>query len=672
MNNVRFALRQLIKAPGFTFLAVLTLGLGIGLNTSIFSVVNAVLLRPLPYPDASRLGIVMETSRAMPEISFALPDYLDYRPDNTVFEQFAISRRDSYNLSGLEGREPEQVSGALVTANFFQVIGLKAQLGRTFTEEEDRVGGSAFAVISDSLWQRLFARDTNVLGRVLTFGNQPYTVIGVVPPEMFSPRTVEVWFPLMRRTDNKDWQDRENHMGLVGWARLKRGVSLENAQTQLTGIAQRLAKQYPRSNAENGVKLSQFLENQVGEYRASLKLLLGAVFVVLLIACANLANLLAARGAARSREFAIRLAIGATRMQIVRQLLIESLILAVVGGLLGLMLAAWGRDLLVALSPPTVRRFQETRIDLWVLLFTGALAIGTSLLFGLWPAWQISRTDAQVALAAGGRGASDAPAARRSRELLIVAEVALTLLLLSAAALVLKSFANAASLQLGFEPRQLVSAELFLPSPTYEDNDKLVTFFNALLPRLQAIPGVEKAAIAANPPLMTGWQSGFLAEGHPEPPPGQGPSAEVAVVTSDYFATLGTPLLRGRTFSPNDTKDTSPVLIIDQGIAERWFPGQNPIGKRVRINNNVWRTVVGVAPHLKAYGFQDTVSLSQVYLPQTQVPQTGVVILLRTALPVATLDARSGKSLRRSIPRSRSSTSARCSNAWKKHGPRRG
>lgn len=638
MNNVRFALRQLIKAPGFTFLAVLTLGLGIGLNTSIFSVVNAVLLRPLPYPDASRLGIVMETSRAMPEISFALPDYLDYRHDNTVFEQFAISRRESYNLSGLEGREPEQVSGALVTANFFQVIGLKAQLGRTFTEEEDRVGGPALAVISDSLWQRLFARDTNVLGRVLTFGNQPYTVIGVVPPEMFSPRTVEVWFPLMRRTDNKDWQDRENHMGLVGWARLKRGVSLENAQTQLTGIAQRLAKQYPRSNAENGVKLSQFLENQVGEYRASLKLLLGAVFVVLLIACANLANLLAARGAARSREFAIRLAIGATRMQIVRQLLIESLILAVVGGLLGLMLAAWGRDLLVALSPPTVRRFQETRIDLWVLLFTGALAIGTSLLFGLWPAWQISRTDAQVALAAGGRGASDAPAARRSRELLIVAEVALTLLLLSAAALVLKSFANAASLQLGFEPRQLVSAELFLPSPTYEDNDKLVTFFNALLPRLQAIPGVEKAAIAANPPLMTGWQSGFLAEGHPEPPPGQGPSAEVAVVTSDYFATLGTPLLRGRTFSPNDTKDTSPVLIIDQGIAERWFPGQNPIGKRVRINNNVWRTVVGVAPHLKAYGFQDTVSLSQVYLPQTQVPQTGVVILLRTALPVASLE----------------------------------
>lgn len=638
LTDLRFALRQLWKAPGFTFLAVLTLALGIGLNTSIFSVVNAVLLRPLPYPDADRVAIVMETSRAMPEISFALPNYLDYRRDNTVFEHFAITRRESYNLSGLEGREPEQISGALATANFFKVIGLQAQLGRTFTEEEDRVGGPALAVISDSLWQRIFARDPKALGQALTFGNQPYTIIGVMPPQMFSPRTVEVWFPLMRRTDNKDWQDRENHMGLTGWARLKRGVSPENAQAQLTTIAQRLSAQYPRSNSEIGATITQFLENQVGEYRTSLKLLLGAVFVVLLIACANLANLLGARGAARSREFAIRLAIGATRAQIVRQLLIESLILAFIGGVLGLILAGWGRDLLVALSPPDVRRFQETRIDVWVLLFTGALAIGTSVLFGLWPAFQMSRTDVQVALAAGGRGASDSPAARRSRELLIIAEVALTLLLLSAAALVLKSFAKAASLQLGFEPRQLVSAQLFLPSPTYEDHDKLVNFFDALLPKLQAIPGVDKAAIAANPPLMTGWQSGFLAEGHPEPPPGQGPSAEVAVVTPDYFATVGTPLLRGRTFSPNDTKDTPPVLIIDQGIAERWFPGQDPIGKQVRISNNVWRTVVGVAPHLKVYGFNDTLSLPQVYLPQTQVPQTGVVVLLRTSLPVATLE----------------------------------
>ncbi|MDQ3120315.1 MAG: ADOP family duplicated permease, partial [Verrucomicrobiota bacterium] len=383
--------------------------------------------------------------------------------------------------------------------------------------------------------------------------------------------------------------------------------------------------------------ITQFIENQIGEYRTSLKLLLGAVLVVLLIACANLANLLAARGAARSREFAIRMAIGATRWQITRQLLLESLALAVVGGLLGVMLASWGRDLLVALSPPGVRRFQETQLDLWVLLFTGGLTIGTSILFGLWPAWQTSRTDAQSALA-GGRGSSDAPAAKRSRELLIVAEVALTLLLLSAAALVLKSFSKATSVQLGFEPRNLVSAMLFLPSPTYDDHEKLMTFSDALLHKLRAIPGVEKAAVAANPPLLTGWQSGFLAEGHEEPPPGQGPSAEIAVVSDDYFATIRTPLLRGRTFLPSDNKQAPPVLIIDQTIAERWFAGEEPIGKRVRINNNTWRTVVGVAPRLKVYGFKDELPLPQVYFPMTQQPQTGMTILLRTSLPISTLE----------------------------------
>jgi putative ABC transport system permease protein len=274
MNEIRFALRQLRKSPGFTAVAILTLALGIGANTSIFSVVNAVLLRPLPYPEGNQLAIVNQTSRSMPEISFAFPDYVDMRRDNTVFEHFAITRRESYPLSGLDGREPEQISGAIVTANFFQVIGLQPQLGRTFTEEEDRPGGPALAVISDALWQRVFSRDANVLGRAFTFGGQPYTVVGVMPPQMFSPRTVDVWFPLMRRSDNEQWQDRENHPGLTGWARLKRGVSFETAQAQLSTIAARLAAQYPQSNAENGVKITPFLENQVGEYRTSLKLLL--------------------------------------------------------------------------------------------------------------------------------------------------------------------------------------------------------------------------------------------------------------------------------------------------------------------------------------------------------------------------------------------------------------
>ncbi len=642
MPEIRYAIRQLWKSPGFSFVAIITLALGIGANTSIFSVVNAVLLRPLPYPQPDRLAIVNQAIGPR-LISMSFQDYLDYRRDNTVFEHLAVSRRESYNLSGLAGREPEQISGALVTANFFKVIGLTPQLGRVFTEEEDRLGGPMLALISDRLWERLFQRDPEVLGKTLNLGNQPYTVIGVMPPKMFSPRTADVWFPLMRRSDSPDWQPRDNHPGLFGWGRIKQGVSLEAAQAEMSAIATRLQQQYPSTNGNMGVKLTQLLENQVGEYRRSLTLLLCAVAVVLLIACANLANLLAARGAARAREFAVRVAIGATRWQIIRQLLIESAVLAVIGGVFGICAAAWGRDFLVALAPADVMRFQETQLDYVVLSFAGALAIGTSVLFGIWPAWQASKADAQEALKAGAHGASDAPAARRSREMLIIAEVALTLVLLSAAALVLQSFAKATSVRLGFEPRHLMTAQIALPSPTYEDHGKLLGFTDALLQRLRALPGVEQAATASNPPLMTGWQTGFLPEGEADVPASQRPSAEMSVISSDYFAALQTPLLRGRAFGPQDTRDAPPVIIVDQLLAERFFPGEDPIGKRLRMpgykpNEEIMRTIVGLVPRLKVYGFQEEIQLPQAYLPHTQLPNTNVVVLLRTTLDGAAIE----------------------------------
>jgi len=647
--DLKFALRSLLKSPGFTAITVITLALGIGANSAIFSVVNAVLLRPLPYPDANRIAVLTESSPNQPQISLAFADYVDWRRDNTVFEQLAVSRRESYNLSGLEGREPEQVSGALVTANFFKVIGLPPQIGRVFTEEEDRAGGPAVAVISDAVWNRLFQRDPKVLGMPLTLGNQPYTVIGVMPPQMFSPRTVEVWFPFMRRATGPEWLDRENHQGLYGWGRLKPGVTMEAALASMKTLAQRLATQYPKSNSTVGVTVTQLLENQVGDYRSSLVLLICAVAFVLLIACANLANLLAARGAARAREFAIRKAIGATRWQIIRQLLAESFVLAVVGGILGLFLAAWGRDLLVALAPAGVKRFQETRLDFWVFGFTALLTIVTSVLFGLWPAWQASRGEAEAALRAGAHGSSDAPAARRSREILIITEVALTLVLLSAAGLVLKSFANTTALKLGFEPRGLLTAQLFLPTPPYGDAEKLVNFSTVLLDKLRALPGVDRAAIAANPPLMTGWQTGFLPEGAPEPPPGQGPGMEMTVIQGDYFETLGTPLLRGRFFNASDTKTAPPVVIIDHATAEKYFPNQDPIGKRMRIMADAagenLRTIVGVVPRLKVNGFEDTSVLAQGYLAQTQKPNTGLVLLLRTSMSPKALERAVGQAV---------------------------
>jgi putative ABC transport system permease protein len=638
MNDLRYALRQLRKSPGFTFVAIFTLALAIGANTSIFSIIQAVLLRPFPYPQADRLVIVMESSRNQPEISISFPDYEDWKRDNKVFEEIAISRRESYNLSGLDNRAPEQVSGAIVTANFFKVIGLTPQLGRVFSAQEDRVGGPLVAVISDKLWQRVFQRDPAILGRTLTFGNQPYTVVGVMPPQMFSPRLVDVWFPLMRRTDDKLWQDRDNHPGLIAWARLKTGVSLETAKAEMATIAARLEQLYPRSNAKIGAVITPLIENQIGEYRASLRLLFAGVGVVLLIACANLANLLSARGAARSREFAIRVAIGATRWQIVRQLLIESLVLGLVGGLLGLGIAAWGRDLLVGLSPQGVRRFQEIRLDAWVLGFTFVLAIGTSILFGLWPAWHTSRADAQSALKAGSHGSSDSPAARRSREFLIVGEVALTLILLTTAALLVKSFAKTVNLPLGFQPAGLLTARVDLPSPKYEDADRILNFETGLLEKLRTLPGVEQAALVANPPLMTGWQTSVLPEGMQDAEITLLPSAEITVVMGDYFQALKTPLLRGRLFTDSDTKTAPLVCIIDQSTADRFFAGQDPVGKRVRVADNKWRTIVGVVPHLKVYGFDESVSLAQVYFPQAQVPQSTIVIMLRTTMPVNGLE----------------------------------
>src|SRR4051812_6738451 len=447
MNDLRFALRQLRKTPGFTFIAILTLALGIGANTAIFSVIYAVLLQPLPYPNGDRIVILTESDSNQPQISVAYPDYVDWKRDNTVFENIAVSRRESYNLSGLEGRAPEQISGGLVTGNFFKVIGLQPQLGRVFSEEEDRVGGPMVCVISDKLWQRVFNRDSNVLGKTVNLGNQPFTILGVMPPQMFSPRTVDVWFPLTRRTDDQMWQNRDNHPGLFGWARLKEGVTVDKALAEMKEIAARLSNQYPKSNTGVSVTITTLLENQVGDYRDSLKLLLGAVALVLVIACANLANLLAARGAARAREFAVRAAVGASRWQIVRQLLIESFVLALFGGLLGLCLAAWGRDLLVALAPPGVPRFQNVALSGWVLVFSLGLSFVTSVLFGLWPAWHSSRTDIQLALkSGGGHGSSEAAGARRSRDVLVIVEVALTLILLSSAGLVLKSFANARNL----------------------------------------------------------------------------------------------------------------------------------------------------------------------------------------------------------------------------------
>jgi putative ABC transport system permease protein len=644
MTDFRFALRQLIKNPGFSLTVICTLALGIGANTAIFSVINAVLLRPLPFPNADRIMFVNESDSTGQEFAVSCPDYLDWKRDNTVFEHLAVTRRESRNLSAIPGREAERVSSAYVSDNFFKVIGLSPEIGRTFSEDEEKAGGPQVVVISDRLWQRVFNRDPAVLGRAVNFHDQSFTIVGVMPPQMSAPQETDAWFPIMRRINGGLWSDRGIHPMLFVWGRLKPGVSLEQARSEMKAIAARLEKTYPASNTNVSITVKPLLENLVGKYRTNLALLLGAVGLVLLIACANLANLFAARGAARAREFAIRAAVGASRGQIVRQLLIESFVVAVIGGVLGVFIALWVRDALVVLSPQGVSRFQEITFDFRVLGFASLLAVLTSVLFGLWPAWQASRADVQLALKSGMHGSSDAPSARRTRDWLVISEIALTLTLLIGAALVLKSFSRMQSLALGYEPRGLLTARIEIPYKNYSTPDKVVNFSTALLQRVRALPGVQSAGIGSNSPLMGGWQTGFVREGAPEPAPGQTPDADIEVIFGDYFAAYKAPLLRGRMFNERDTMTSPRVILIDQAMADRYFPGEDPIGKRLSMDagndneGNRLHEIVGIVAPMKFHGFDEVSTRPLVYFPQAQAQRTSLVLAVRAGGAIKALE----------------------------------
>src|SRR5215467_12513353 len=643
MNDLKFALRQLVNNPVFSFIAILTLALGIGANTAIFSIVNAVLLRPLPYPDADRIMVLNESSGRGQDYSVSLPDYFDWQKDNTVFEHLAATHKESRNLSGIPGRDPERVSCASVTRNFFNIIGMPPQIGRTFSEEEDKVGAPPVVVISDRLWQRAFNRDAKILGQAITLHDQSYTVIGVMPRQMNSPQDADVWLSMMRRSNNTVWMSRTIHPMIYVWGKLKPGVGVEQARTEMKGIAARLEKTYPDTNGGETAVVTPLLDNLVGKYRTNLGLLLGAVGLVLLIACANLANLFAARGAARSHELAIHAAVGATRGRIIKKLLIESFVIAILGGALGFLLAVWVRNGLIALSPGNVSRFQQVSFDLPVLSFTFLIASLTTVLFGLWPAWQASHTDVQLALKEGSAGSGDPPSAKRARDWLVISEIALTLTLLVAAGLVLKSFWKMQSLQLGDEPRNLFSARLELPWKNYNNREKIGVYTKALLDRVTALPGVQSAGIGSNSPLMGGWQTGFWREEKGRPQPSDMLNADLEVVTGDYFQTFKVPVLRGRFFNERDTRNSPRVIVIDQAMAEQYFPGEDPIGKRlgVDVGNDdegwVVSEVVGVVARMRFHAIDEMAPLPVIYCSMAQVQRTSLGIFVRSSMSAASL-----------------------------------
>jgi putative ABC transport system permease protein len=656
-RDVRFAARVLWRAPGFTLVAVATLALGIGANTAIFSVVNALLLRPLPYPDADRLVFLTEWSEQVPEMSFSVANLKDLRDQNTVFESLVGSNGQDFTLAAVSGAsglsEPERVSGRQVTSGIFATLGRQPIVGRAFGPDEDKPGAQGVVLLGEGFWERRFGRDPGVVGRALELSGESFTVVGVMPKELHgSWKRADVFTPLLRLEDRIGGEsNRGNHPGIYVIGRLKPGVDVARARAEVKAIAAGLAEKHPGSNARQSMTLEPLLDAVVGEMRPALMLLLGAVALVLLIACANVANLLLARAADRQREVAVRLAMGATRGRLLRQLLTESVLLALLGGLVGVALAYAGLEALVASLPGNVPRADEVGIDLSVLLFTAAVAVVTGLAFGIVPAWRTLSLKLHEPLKEAGRG-TVGPGHHRVRNSLVVAEVAMALVLLVGAGLLLRSFFRVLHADSGFRSDGVVTASVPLPRATHGEHPKRAAVVERLLDELRRQPGVEVAAVTI--PLLGGWQSSFSVEGRPEPPPGQRPSADIARVTPGYFAAMGIRVLEGRVFEERDREGAPMVCVVDDTFARTHWPGESPLGKRVKFGglddeDNAWMEVVGRVVHVKNYGV-DEESRVELYLPFYQSSASGFSMLVRTTAGAGAAAAAMRTSLRAADP----------------------
>jgi putative ABC transport system permease protein len=642
LQDIRYAFRMIGKSPGFAALAVLAFALGIGANTAIFSVVNAVLLRPLPYPNSERLIRLGESTPTFPAGSCSYPNYLDWRASQHTFTDLALYRRDSYNISSGPGTVPERVGGARVSANFFKVLQVVPQLGRDFVDADDVPRSHKVALLTDATWRRRYGAAKDVLGKQILVDGIPREIIGVLPPSVRVPRLAEVYIPLDDLRIAENVLIRDNHPGFAALGRLKAGVTLEQAHADLETIAIALEKKYPESNTGRRITTQRLLESSVGTYRQSLYLLLGAVVCVLLIACANVANLQLARMLARGKELAVRSALGASGWRLTRQVLTESAVLALLGALAGVLLAIWSLDAILALSPATVPRFQETRIDLAALGFTIAVAIVSGVLVGIWPAWRISKSSSlSLALHESARGSSDGLHKQRARAGLVITQVALAVVLLAAGGLMLKSFWRAQQAPLGFDPRNTLTMTLALPSVRYNTPEKINAFYDALLAKVSALPAVSAAGIGVNVPFDDSeWDSSFHITGTPPYKPGQEPSAEMNMISPDYFRVLGMPVLRGRAFTAADALNKPGVVIIDESLAKRYFNGEDPIGKQLDNNQTLKPnppplTIIGIVPRTRneAPGEENVEKLNfpQIYLPIAQFSNEDVTLLVRVS-----------------------------------------
>jgi putative ABC transport system permease protein len=645
LQDLRLAVRCFLRSPQFTLVAVLTLALGIGATSSIFSVVNGVLLRPLPYPDSDRLVRLYATRPGEDRSVASGPDFIDWREGSESFEAMAAYRWMNFNLA--EGDWPVRLSGISATPDLLSVLGVDALLGRTLSPEIDVPGAARAVVLGYGLWESRFAADPAVLGRQLTISGDAFTVVGVMPAGFDFPGGSQLWISARYRVPEPYYDRGEGlaevrdvkYLSAVG--RLKPGVSLREARAEMGLISERLAEAYPESNRLQGINLLTLRESVVGSVRPLLLVLLGAVGFVLLIACANVANLLLARASGREKEIAVRMALGASRWRILRLLVTESVLLALLGGFAGFLLALWGTSGLLALAPEWTPRLAEVGTDAWVLAFTIAVALLTGVAFGLTPAFHLSRLSLQQTMQTGAGRQTAGRGRSRLRKGLVVCEMAVTLLLLVGAGLMVRTLLTLSDVDPGFDYQNTLRAHLELPKSKYAEDAQLIAFYRQTLERVRALPGVRSTAFILSLPIGSAVTSarGFAIEGRPLAEGGeslagyQGPLAGYQLASPDYFATLRIPLLRGRFFTEADDENAPSVVLINQALADRYWSGEIPIGQRMTLDDPEsedadWATIVGIVGDTRYDGL-DAGPRPEVYRPYAQAPPPFMTLVVR-------------------------------------------
>lgn len=648
LQDARYSVRNFFKNPGFTVVVVMTLALGIGANTALFSIVNSVILRPLHFPESDSLIAIWEKvpDEMQSRYRVTAANFFDWRDQSQTFEEMAAFGAAAMSLTG--AGEPEQLRGVRVTIDYFKVLRIEPLLGRSFAAEENQAGKNNVVILSEGLWQRRFASDRELIGKSITLDDTSYAVIGVMPSGLypawpvatakfsFQPGQQQFWVPIAETAELRN--NRRSHVfGAIG--RLKSDATLAQAQAEMESIAGNLAEQYPQFNAGESVILNPFIEEMVGNVRSALFILFGAVGFVLLIACANVASLLLARLAARRKEIAIRTALGAGRLRLVRQFLVEGLLLSLAGGAIGTALAGLGTDLILKLIPLEIPRLDQTSLDRDVLIFTLLISIVTSLLFGLAPAWQATRGNLNQSLREGGRSSSAAEGRQRFRKTLVAVQIGLAVTLVIGAGLLIRSFIELQSVSPGFNPNRVLLAELSIPQSRYSEIHQVSGFYARLLERVGQIPGVESASFTYDHPLEANWIDTFSIEGRPAPAQGESLSGWMRPVGAGYFRTMGVEVLRGREFTDQDDTRHSGAVIINELFARTHFPDENPLGKRLTFTTprGMWNDtvpaafeIVGVVRNEKFLGLSND-SEPAFYLPDKQFPQFSMLVMIRTA-----------------------------------------